>query len=106
PCLWQAKAAQAFLQGNKDIVCIAGTSMGKTLTFWMPLLFDLKAIQIIVTPLNQLGKQQVENLESMGLWAIAINADTANEKIYEVYTFWNIPLLCTEHLHLTRMLRH
>ncbi|KIO07256.1 hypothetical protein M404DRAFT_136227, partial [Pisolithus tinctorius Marx 270] len=56
-CLWQAKAAQAFLQGDKDTVCIAGTSMGKTLTFWTPLLFHLEAIQIIITPLNQLGKQ-------------------------------------------------
>ncbi|KAI6147765.1 hypothetical protein BKA82DRAFT_49712, partial [Pisolithus tinctorius] len=81
PCLWQAKAAQAFLQGN-DIICIAGTSMGKRLTFWMPLLFCLKAIQIIITPLNQLGKQQVEGLESMGLQAITINTDTAKEKIY------------------------
>ncbi|KAI5993424.1 P-loop containing nucleoside triphosphate hydrolase protein [Pisolithus albus] len=83
PCLWQVRVAQAFLQGDKDIVCIAGTSMGKTLTFWMPLLFHPKAIQIIVTPLNQLGKQQVENLESIGLRAIAINADTTNDKNFE-----------------------
>ncbi|KAI5996708.1 P-loop containing nucleoside triphosphate hydrolase protein [Pisolithus albus] len=63
PCLWQVRVAQAFLKGNQDIVCIAGTSMGKTLTFWMPLLFRPKALQIIVTPLNQLGKQQVDCLE-------------------------------------------
>ncbi|KAF8450851.1 P-loop containing nucleoside triphosphate hydrolase protein [Boletus edulis BED1] len=84
PCLWQARVAEAILQGNKDVVCVAGTSMGKTLTFWIPLLFRRPdGIQIVVTPLNQLGQQQVENLESMGMRAIAINADTANEKNYE-----------------------
>ncbi|KAF8833024.1 hypothetical protein BDN67DRAFT_917748, partial [Paxillus ammoniavirescens] len=30
---------EAFLEGDCDIVCIAGTSMGKTLSFWLPLLF-------------------------------------------------------------------
>ena len=40
PCLWQLKVVQAILQGDKDFVTIAGTGMGKTLTFWMPLLFQ------------------------------------------------------------------
>ncbi|KAI6006039.1 P-loop containing nucleoside triphosphate hydrolase protein [Pisolithus albus] len=83
PCLWQVRVTQAFLKGSQDIVCIAGTSMGKTLTFWMPLLFRPKALQIIVTPLNQLGKQQVNCLEGVGLRAIAINADTASEENYK-----------------------
>ncbi|KAF8837391.1 hypothetical protein BDN67DRAFT_873341, partial [Paxillus ammoniavirescens] len=47
-----------------DIVCIAGTGMGKTLTFWLPLLFCLEGIQIVVTPLNQLGQQNaIANLK-------------------------------------------
>jgi superfamily II DNA/RNA helicase len=56
PCLWQLKVAKAFLQKDHDIVCIAGTSLGKTMSFWLPLLWK-KGLQIIVTPLNQLGKQ-------------------------------------------------
>ena len=67
--------------------------MGKTLTFWIPLLFCPNGIQIIVTPLNQLGKQQVEDLESMGMQAIAINADTANKNNYKVRTSI-ITILC------------
>ncbi|KAG2339201.1 hypothetical protein BDR05DRAFT_834674, partial [Suillus weaverae] len=51
PCLWQIKITQAFIKTNHDIACIAGTSMGKTMTFWMPLLFK-PGLQIIVTPLN------------------------------------------------------
>ncbi|KIK18439.1 hypothetical protein PISMIDRAFT_78381, partial [Pisolithus microcarpus 441] len=62
PCLWQIRVAQAFLKGGQDIVCITGTSMGKTLMFWMPLLFCPRALQIIMTLLNQLGKQQVDCL--------------------------------------------
>ncbi|KAF8981642.1 hypothetical protein BDQ17DRAFT_1262872 [Cyathus striatus] len=38
PCLWQIKVVQAILKRDGDVVSIAGTGMGKTLTFWMPLL--------------------------------------------------------------------
>ena len=95
PCLWQVQVAKALLQGSRDVVCTAGTSMGKTLTFWIPLLFHPNGIQIIVTPLNQLGQQQVEDLKSMGMQAIAINADTANADNYKVHTGVTIP--CYEH---------
>ncbi|KIJ12990.1 hypothetical protein PAXINDRAFT_14203 [Paxillus involutus ATCC 200175] len=77
PCLWQLKIAEAFLKGDQDIVCIAGTEMGKTLTFWLPLLFCLEGIQIVVTPLNQLGQQNVDSLRKAGIRSIAINAETA-----------------------------
>ncbi|KAI6113969.1 hypothetical protein EV401DRAFT_2074183 [Pisolithus croceorrhizus] len=59
-CLWQVRVAQAFLKGSQDI-----------------------ALQIIVTLLNQLGKQQVDCLEGVGLHAIAINADTASKQNYK-----------------------
>ncbi len=77
PCLWQLKIAEAFLKGDRDIVCIAGTGMGKTLTFWLPLLFCPRGIQIVVTPLNQLGQQNVDSLWKAGIRSIAINAETA-----------------------------
>ena len=89
PCLWQAQVAATLLQGNKDVVCVAGMSMGKTLTFWIPLLFHPNGIQIIVTPLNQLGRQQVGSLENAGMQAIAINVDMANEKNFKVHTSHN-----------------
>ncbi|KAF9219929.1 P-loop containing nucleoside triphosphate hydrolase protein [Gyrodon lividus] len=77
PCLWQLQVAEAFLRGDRYIVCIAGTGMGKTLTFWLPLLFHLNRIQIVVTPLNQLGQQNVDSLCKAGIQSIAINAEIA-----------------------------
>ncbi|KAF9222188.1 hypothetical protein BS17DRAFT_636574, partial [Gyrodon lividus] len=62
PCLWQLKVAEALLKGDQDVLCVAGTRMGKTLTFWMPLLFRVDGIQVIVTPLNMLGKQNAASL--------------------------------------------
>ncbi|KAI5982246.1 P-loop containing nucleoside triphosphate hydrolase protein [Pisolithus albus] len=77
PCHWQLQVARALLNGDKDIVCIAGTGMGKTLGFWIPILFHPGGIQIVVTPLNALGRQNVASLARAGIKAIAINAETA-----------------------------
>ncbi|KAG1839906.1 hypothetical protein DFJ58DRAFT_667464 [Suillus subalutaceus] len=33
PCLWQLKVAQALLKGDQDVICTAGTGMGKMLRF-------------------------------------------------------------------------
>ncbi|KAG0701802.1 hypothetical protein DFH29DRAFT_757003, partial [Suillus ampliporus] len=67
PCLWQLKVARALLQGNHDVLCIAGTGVGKTLGFWIPLLFCVNSIQLVVTPLNLLGKQNATSLAKAGI---------------------------------------
>lgn len=77
PCLWQVKVAQALLQGNKDMLCTAGTGIEKTLCFWIPLLFRIDGIQLVITPLNLLSKQNADSLGIAGILAIAINAETA-----------------------------
>ncbi|EPQ50065.1 P-loop containing nucleoside triphosphate hydrolase protein, partial [Gloeophyllum trabeum ATCC 11539] len=77
PCLWQLQAVQAILRRDKDVVCIAGTGSGKTLTFWMPLLFRPDGIQIVVTPLNILGEQNTRELQQNRISAIALNKKTA-----------------------------
>jgi superfamily II DNA helicase RecQ len=85
PCLWQLKVVQAILQGDKDIVTIAGTGMGKTLTFWMPLLFRPSgSVQIVVTPLNLIGRQNVLSLERVGIRAICIFGDSATAENFQV----------------------
>ena len=41
-CHWQVKAVETVLKRDRDVITIAGMDMGKTLTFWMPLLFSLQ----------------------------------------------------------------
>ncbi|ETW79928.1 hypothetical protein HETIRDRAFT_232841, partial [Heterobasidion irregulare TC 32-1] len=82
PCLWQLKVVKAILKGDRDVTCISGTGSGKTLTFWMPLLFASR-IQIIVTPLNILGKQNEGDLRKLGIPAVTLTGQTSNPAIYQ-----------------------
>ncbi|KIK12390.1 hypothetical protein PISMIDRAFT_45357, partial [Pisolithus microcarpus 441] len=84
PCLWQLKVAETILKGDNDVICVAGTGMGKTLTFWMPLLVRENGIQIVVTPLNLLGKQNVACLMKAGIQAISISGETATPANFHV----------------------
>ena len=93
PCLWQVKVAQALLKGDKDVVCTVGTGMGKTLGFWIPLLFRPDGIQIVVTLLNLLGRQNTSSLLKAGIKAVAINVETATPTNFAVSPSINLHLL-------------
>lgn len=84
PCLWQANICQAVLKGTRDVISIAGTGMGKTLTFWLPLLFRPNGVQIVVTPLNILGQQNVETLRKAQVESIFISGQTESFIHYRV----------------------
>ncbi|KAG6807358.1 hypothetical protein H0H92_007873 [Tricholoma furcatifolium] len=84
PCFWQLQVTLAILQRDHDVISIAGTGMGKTLTFWMPLLVKhSRSIQIIVTPLNILGKQNIQTLEKAGIKGIFIGSDSATAENFQ-----------------------
>ena len=87
PCSWQVHVCEQVLHGDHDIISIAGTGMGKTLTFWMPLLFRPQGIQIVVTPLNILGEQNTAILAKLNIKAIFISAKTATECNFQVSSF-------------------
>ena len=89
PCLWQICVVEAILKHDRDVISIAATGSGKTLTFWMPLLFHKGGVQMVVTPLNLLGTVNVDDLVSKGFTAIAISAENATKKNFKVNT-----LLC------------
>lgn len=96
-CIFQAKGVLVILRRKKNGILISGTGSGKTLVFWVPLLFCPKGIQIVVTPLNILGQQNVDDLARVGIKAISLNAKTAtaeNFKVREV--LWRLlPILFT-----------
>ena len=52
--------------------------------FWMPLLFIPDGIQIVVTPLNILGKQNVDTLAKVGINAVSVTAETATAATFQV----------------------
>ena len=84
PCLWQIRVVEAILRHDKDVVAIAATASGKTLTFWMPLLFMKDGIQIIITPLNILGKQSVDSLAAIGIQGVTVTAENATRQTFKV----------------------
>ncbi|KAJ7766972.1 P-loop containing nucleoside triphosphate hydrolase protein [Mycena maculata] len=83
PCLWQIKVVEAVLKRDGDVVCIAATGYGKTLTFWLPLLFRPNGIQLVISPLNILGQQNVAQLAAMKINGITITAETATYKNFQ-----------------------
>lgn len=87
-CLWQCLAADSILQKHHVFVDVA-TGMGKTLSFFIPPLLVPTGIQIIVTALNVLGKQNQDSLLRAGISAISISAETANAANFQVCTLFS-----------------
>lgn len=84
PCLWQLRVVETLLKRDKDVISIAETGAGKTLTFMLPLEFCQDGIIIIITPLNLLGKQNVQTLTKMNIQGIALSAETATLENFRV----------------------
>lgn len=82
-CLWQCLAGESVLKG-RDTVIEVPTGMGKTLSFFIPPLFRPQGIQVIVTALNVLGKQNEDTLKKAGIRALSVSAETATEANFRV----------------------
>jgi superfamily II DNA helicase RecQ len=87
-CLFQVRIALALYEG-KDVVGVAATGAGKTLTFLIPPLMAIEdglldKISFIVTPLNLLGKQNERQLKEVGISAIAVSKDNACDETFKV----------------------
>jgi len=83
PCLWQIRVVRAVLAGS-DVITIAPTDSGKSLTYWMPLLYIKYGITVVVTPLKLLGAQFVDMLQDNSINAISITAGNATNELFEV----------------------
>ncbi len=72
----QEKAAQAAID-NKSILAVFPTGGGKSITFQLPALMsgeNSKGLTIVISPLQSLMKDQVDNLEKAGITdAVTIN---------------------------------
>ncbi|KAF8235585.1 hypothetical protein L208DRAFT_1206909, partial [Tricholoma matsutake] len=85
-CWFQIKVALAIYE-TKDVIGTAATSSGKTLLFWIALLMVLEdgedKMEVIVTPLNILGKQTIQDLAAADVNAIAVSKENANECTFQ-----------------------
>jgi DEAD/DEAH box helicase len=82
PHLYQAQICQHQLQ-KVDIVATAATGAGKSLMFYLPMLFE-EGMTFIVSLLNKLGDQHVADAEKYGFASIAISAATLTNEIMKV----------------------
>ncbi|KAH9833827.1 P-loop containing nucleoside triphosphate hydrolase protein [Rhodofomes roseus] len=86
-CLFQVKIGLAIRQRKNDVVGIAATGSGKTLSFWLPLLMALEdgedKCMIVVTPLNLLGKQNIDLLEKAGISGVAVDRSNATNETFQ-----------------------
>lgn len=63
PRRWQLRVYEEIREGKKDVVVIAGTGSGKTLTFALPMIEQqvkgAPGLFFVFSPLTQLMKDQV-----------------------------------------------
>ncbi|THG93441.1 hypothetical protein EW026_g7798 [Hermanssonia centrifuga] len=82
PCDFQIKLCRAQLE-HKNIISIAATGSGKTLSYLMTLpLTGIDSVLIIVTALNVLGDQFEQEAQSAGFSAISVNADNDTDEVF------------------------
>ncbi|KAI0072282.1 P-loop containing nucleoside triphosphate hydrolase protein [Panus rudis PR-1116 ss-1] len=82
PCDFQIRLCRAQLQ-RKNVISIAATGSGKTLSYLMTLPFSNESIIIIVTALVVLGEQFVQVAEKAGFPAISVNAENATNETFK-----------------------
>jgi superfamily II DNA helicase RecQ len=83
PFAFQIRCAEALLR-KRDVLCIAGTGTGKTLTFVIPCFVCPETIVWIVSPLNFIENQQCAQFLEWGLRAVSVNASTITPQLLEV----------------------
>ncbi|KAH9842000.1 P-loop containing nucleoside triphosphate hydrolase protein, partial [Rhodofomes roseus] len=114
PYGWQVDVCEAILLGL-DCIVIAGTGAGKTVPFAMPLLLDetKKKLVVVISPLNELERDQAERFRTMGLTATAINKEEYSDRLHkvrssEIHTYRMLltgPEMALEHKRFSKLLR-
>ena len=74
----QIRFAMALFYG-KDVSCVAATGFGKSLAFQMALFFMQNKFGIVVTPINALSENQVQECKRHQIRAIALTEEALEE---------------------------
>ena len=82
-CLWQIAVVHHILE-QQDVITVAATGSGKSLTYWMALLCIKYGIVLLVTPLKLLGMQFVEILTGNKITAVSMTAANTTHQLFKV----------------------
>jgi len=63
----------AAMLGGRDVLCVAPTGAGKSISYWVPAVVD-DGLTLVVSPLIALMKDQVDRLTNRGVAATFINS--------------------------------
>jgi ATP-dependent DNA helicase RecQ len=80
----QEKVIGEVLEGN-DAVAIMPTGGGKSICYQIPALL-LEGVTLVISPLISLMKDQVDNINELGIQAAYINSSLTNNEILKVLT--------------------
>lgn len=83
PCDWQLELYRAQ-KNTKNIISIARTGSGKTLTYFLPLIDSTDGVVIIVTALNVLGDQFEREALAAGFSAKSVNGKNDTNEVFKV----------------------
>jgi len=83
PCFFQCRLGTAQLEGH-NIISIAATGSGKTLSYLITLLFSGGKFIILVSALNVLRDQFVVETEKGGYPAISVTVENNNDRTFMV----------------------
>ncbi|KZP09356.1 hypothetical protein FIBSPDRAFT_747763 [Athelia psychrophila] len=81
PCLWQVHVVRKVLEQD-NIITVAATGSGKSLTYWMPILFIKYGIVVTVTPLKLLGNQFAGIFKDRDIRAVSITAANSMNQLF------------------------
>lgn len=77
----QRDALRHLIYRRKDLILIAKTSFGKSMILQAVSILMQKSITIVILPLDQIGKDQVEYITHIGGKPCLLNTDTLNSKL-------------------------
>jgi superfamily II DNA helicase RecQ len=87
PCQFQVLSCDLQLRGEHSIL-ISPTGSGKSLTCFLPFIWQKTGITLLICPLQLLGEQHSTSslLEKLGVKSVNLTALTANDSVFTVST--------------------
>ncbi|KDQ12173.1 hypothetical protein BOTBODRAFT_92577, partial [Botryobasidium botryosum FD-172 SS1] len=84
PCMPQVMACEWQLK-RRHLICVMPTGSGKTLIFWMPLIWRKSGITLLISPLQSLGDQHkaAAELDTLGITSIHLTSETATDEVFK-----------------------